>query len=78
MGTGRRNRHTTANVAANSPVHTGSHSTSAKYTATWGALYFGTNSAVPGSSEHDTLSFWIHGGSNGGGTTPHSVAPVPA
>jgi len=51
---------TTINVAATTPVHSGSKSLSVKYNAAWAGLYLHSNSAAP--AGYDTLRFWINGG----------------
>lgn len=52
---------TTVNFAAASPVHSGSKSLAATYTAAWAGLYLAAGPAVD-SSPYDTLQFWIYGG----------------
>lgn len=56
---------TTLNLNNSAPVQSGSASTAATITAAWGAVYFGTSSALNG-SDYLSARFWIHGGSAGG------------
>jgi hypothetical protein len=56
---------TTVSFGATSPVHGGTKSLAATYTAGWGGLYLHANAAVTG-TDYTSLTFWIHGGSAGG------------
>jgi hypothetical protein len=58
---------TTTNFSATSPVHSGSDSLAATFTAAWAGLYLAASPATD-SSAYDTLQFWINGGSKGGQT----------
>jgi hypothetical protein len=52
---------TSLNMAATSPVHTGSHSIAVTYTTGWAGLYLHANSAI-NLTGYDHLTFWINGG----------------
>ncbi|MBV9468751.1 MAG: hypothetical protein JO316_23950 [Abitibacteriaceae bacterium] len=54
----------TINLAANSPVKSGTHSISVTYKAGWGGLYLHHTSVPLDGYTH--LQFWIHGGGSGG------------
>jgi hypothetical protein len=56
---------TNVNLAASSPVYSGSHSIAATFTSAWGGLYLAANQ-VFSSAPYDTLEFWVNGGSRGG------------
>ncbi len=55
---------TVVNYSNATPVHGGTASIAATYTAAWGGLYLHANSVNV--SAYDTLRFWLHGGSAGG------------
>lgn len=55
---------TTRNFSNASPVHAGTASIAATYTAAWGGFYLHANSALT-SSGFTAVQFWIHGGSTG-------------
>ena len=48
-----------------SPVHSGGQSIAVTYTASWAGLYLHTDNSLA-LSDYSTLSFWVHGGTNGG------------
>lgn len=55
---------TTVDRSNATPVHSGTASIAATYTAAWGGLYLHANSLDI--SAYDTLRFWLHGGTAGG------------
>jgi len=63
---------TTANLAAQSPVHTGSASVSAQFNAAWAGLYLHSNTPID-TSNYSALRFWVHGGRIGGQAVAVSV-----
>lgn len=56
---------TTLNFTNSTPVHGGSASVAATYTAGWGGIYLNTGDPVTG-GQLDRVRFWIHGGTSGG------------
>jgi hypothetical protein len=56
---------TIVNLAATSPIHTGSNSISVHFDSAWAGLYLHSNSPID-TTGYDTLRFWLHGGSAGG------------
>lgn len=58
---------TTLNWNNSTPVHAGTASISAAYTAAWGGVYLGRSNALP-ASDYTALRFWINGGSVGNRT----------
>jgi hypothetical protein len=56
---------TTRNLAATTPVHSGTHSISMSVT-NWGGLYFHCGTAVINTTSLDTLQMWVRGGGASG------------
>jgi len=67
LGTGWANWswNTTVNLSNPSPVHQGSASIAATYTAAWAGLYLHVSPSLSG-ADFASLRFFIHGGSAGG------------
>lgn len=63
---------TTVNLAAASPVHTGSASVSVKFNQPWAGLYLHSDTPID-TSNYSALRFWVHGGSSGGQAVAVSV-----
>ena len=55
---------TTVNLSSSTPVHGGTYSIAATYTAAWGGLYLHTDSAI-NLSGYERLTFFVNGGSTG-------------
>jgi hypothetical protein len=56
---------TSVNLAATSPVQSGSRSIAATFTSGWAALYLHTDAGIS-TAGATGLRFWVHGGSTGG------------
>lgn len=56
---------TTVNFSNPSPVHGGTASISATFTAAWGGLYLRTTAPLL-AADYEAVRFWIHGGGSGG------------